>query len=147
MRQLSKKRMPQYILTILMIVVLVLLITFYFSFKIAMKYGIKVTMDDGTLLQLKERGISDILKHHNYSIEQHVISCMNCIYVLNSDTHGCSRRMRCYENLEEILLKLYYNLCDCSLEMAFKAFRNIRSLNNLKKVVRFELTFAEQPIE
>uniref|UniRef100_A0A0N5BVA9 F-box domain-containing protein n=1 Tax=Strongyloides papillosus TaxID=174720 RepID=A0A0N5BVA9_STREA len=116
---------------------------FLVFFKIAMKYGIKVTMEDRTLLQLKERGISDILMNHDYPLERCVTASVNRIDFLDSSSYDCFRRMRCYENLKMVSLVFSYNLYLCSLEKDFKAFGDIQSLNNLKKVIAIELTFVK----
>uniref|UniRef100_A0A0N5BVA7 F-box domain-containing protein n=1 Tax=Strongyloides papillosus TaxID=174720 RepID=A0A0N5BVA7_STREA len=112
-------------------------------FESAMKHGINVTMDESTLLRMEERGISDILKHHNYSIEQHVTTCKTCIYSLDIISRDRLRKIRYYENLEKFCLILNLNLNDCSLEENFKALGNIKSLNNLKKVIAIKLTFVK----
>uniref|UniRef100_A0A0N5BVB3 F-box domain-containing protein n=1 Tax=Strongyloides papillosus TaxID=174720 RepID=A0A0N5BVB3_STREA len=54
---------------------------FLVFFEIAMKYRIKVTMDDETLFLLKDRNISNILKRHNYSIEQHKVVGLELTFV------------------------------------------------------------------
>uniref|UniRef100_A0A0K0EYY4 Uncharacterized protein n=1 Tax=Strongyloides venezuelensis TaxID=75913 RepID=A0A0K0EYY4_STRVS len=51
--------------------------------------------------------------------------------------------MRYYENLKYVSSTFRYSLYDRSLEEDFKVFGNIQSLNNLKKVVGFELTFIK----
>uniref|UniRef100_A0A0K0EYZ2 Ankyrin-like protein n=1 Tax=Strongyloides venezuelensis TaxID=75913 RepID=A0A0K0EYZ2_STRVS len=108
-----------------------------------MKYGIKVTMDNETLLQLKRHNISYILEHHNYSIEQHVMTCIDVFDSLDPISHNCFRRLRYYGNLGKVYLIFKYSLYDCSLEENFKKFGYIQSLNNLEKVVGLELTFAK----
>uniref|UniRef100_A0A0N5BVA6 F-box domain-containing protein n=1 Tax=Strongyloides papillosus TaxID=174720 RepID=A0A0N5BVA6_STREA len=116
---------------------------FLLFLEFAMKYGIKITIDDETLRVLKFHNIPNILKRYNYSIEQHVTTCMDVIGSLHSDLHNCFKKMRYYENLEKVCLIFNYSLYDCSLEENFKAFRYIQSLNNLKKVVGLELTFVK----
>uniref|UniRef100_A0A0K0EYY0 TIR domain-containing protein n=1 Tax=Strongyloides venezuelensis TaxID=75913 RepID=A0A0K0EYY0_STRVS len=116
---------------------------FLVFFEIALRYGIKVIMDETTLLQLKKRNISEILWHMNYPIEQCVTQCVGKIGFLNSNLHDCFRRIRRYENL--VIVTLIFNncVCDSLLEEEFKASGSIQSLKNLKHVIALELIFAE----
>uniref|UniRef100_A0A0N5BVA8 Aminotran_1_2 domain-containing protein n=1 Tax=Strongyloides papillosus TaxID=174720 RepID=A0A0N5BVA8_STREA len=116
---------------------------FLVFFEIAIKYGIKVIMDETTLLMLKKRNISDILWHLNYPIEHCVTHCVGKIGFLNSNLHDCFRRMRRYENLVVVSLIFKDSLCECLLEEELKTLGNIQSLNNLKNVIAFELIFVE----
>uniref|UniRef100_A0A0K0EYZ1 F-box domain-containing protein n=1 Tax=Strongyloides venezuelensis TaxID=75913 RepID=A0A0K0EYZ1_STRVS len=117
---------------------------FLVFFEIALKYGINVTMNETTLLQLKRHNINEILWHLNYPIEQCVTQCVGKIGFLNSNLHDCFRRIRRYENLVIFTLIFNNSLCDYLLEEEFKASGNKQSLKNLKHVMVLELIFAEQ---
>uniref|UniRef100_A0A0K0EYY5 F-box domain-containing protein n=1 Tax=Strongyloides venezuelensis TaxID=75913 RepID=A0A0K0EYY5_STRVS len=116
---------------------------FLVFFEIAIKYGIKVIMDETTLLQLKKRNISEILWYLNYPIEQCVTQCVGKIGLLNINLHNCFRRIRRYENLVIFTLIFNDSLCDCLLKKEFKVSGTIQSLKNLKHVMVLELIFAE----
>uniref|UniRef100_A0A0K0EYX7 RNA methyltransferase n=1 Tax=Strongyloides venezuelensis TaxID=75913 RepID=A0A0K0EYX7_STRVS len=116
---------------------------FLVLFKISMKYGIKITMDEITLLLLKKLDISNILKYLNYPIEQCVTHCIGKIDILNYKTNDCIRKMRCYENLKKITLMFKYISRDYFLNK--DDFEIIISLKNHKKVEEFELIVFTRP--
>uniref|UniRef100_A0A0N5BVB1 F-box domain-containing protein n=1 Tax=Strongyloides papillosus TaxID=174720 RepID=A0A0N5BVB1_STREA len=119
---------------------------FLVFFEISMKYGVKVTLCEETLLQLEKHKISSVLKLHNCSIEHCVTHFIGRINYMCFDFHDWIGSMRRYENLEKVTLMLKINYYDKVLEKSFQAFRNTQALRNLKKVVEFELIVLRSPI-